>query len=52
MMDVEYKVWESIRGSYAERSHTYVDTMKKSRVQNLHHGNLNTRGLYHGIGPW
>jgi len=48
-VDVEYKFWEIICRSYAKRSLTYVGTMKKTCVQNLHHGKLNTSGLYHGI---
>lgn len=33
-MDVKYDVWESIRGSYAERSRTYASNVRKIHVKN------------------
>ena len=49
--DDKGKVQESICGSYEEKPRTYVGVMKRSRVQFPHHGIMNTRGLYHSIGP-
>lgn len=51
-MDDKVKVWESIQGSWEAMSRTYAGIVKKSRVQNLHHGNLNISGFYHDIGPY
>ena len=46
-MDVEYGIWES-NTDPMQKGHVH---MKKSSIHNLHHGNLNISGPYHGIGP-
>lgn len=50
-MNVKYEVMKSIRRSYVKGPCKYTSIMKKSSVYNTHHGNLNTKGLFHGISP-
>jgi len=48
---IQVNIWKSIRGFVKTNSRIHASLVKQSSIWFLHHGMLNTRGPYHGIGP-